>query len=129
MLHEILREEGESRRIADTYFFFQAKNGIRVLVRSRGPGMVYKRQGWGRALVAGGGGEVRCGGSRGVRGHMCVVLIWGFWGLCCEVCSKTNYLPRCELGGAGLRGWCGLFWGVFAVCLVVGVGLWVGVCP
>ena len=30
------------------FFFFQAEDGIRVLVRSRGLGDVYKRQEWGR---------------------------------------------------------------------------------
>src|SRR5664280_2455619 len=30
------------------FFFFQAEDGIRDLVRSRGLGDVYKRQGWGR---------------------------------------------------------------------------------
>ena len=32
-------------------FFFQAEDGIRGLVRSRGLGDVYKRQGWGYADV------------------------------------------------------------------------------
>ena len=35
-----------SRRIVYGYFFFQAEDGIRDLVRSRGLGDVYKRQTW-----------------------------------------------------------------------------------
>ena len=34
-------------RVALTGFFFQAEDGIRDLVRSRGLGDVYKRQAWG----------------------------------------------------------------------------------
>ena len=33
-----------SARCSRVYFFFQAEDGIRDLVRSRGPGDVYKRQ-------------------------------------------------------------------------------------
>ena len=36
------------------FFFFQAEDGIRDLVRSRGLGDVYKRQGWHLAMDAGG---------------------------------------------------------------------------
>ena len=36
------------------FFFFQAEDGIRDLVRSRGLGDVYKRQNFVRALVDGG---------------------------------------------------------------------------
>ena len=35
------------------FFFFQAEDGIRDLVRSRGLGDVYKRQGLGREKLAG----------------------------------------------------------------------------
>ena len=34
-----------SEFVADRFFFFQAEDGIRDLVRSRGLGDVYKRQG------------------------------------------------------------------------------------
>ena len=37
--------------IGSSYFFFQAEDGIRDLVRSRGLGDVYKRQGKDYALV------------------------------------------------------------------------------
>ena len=36
--------ESEIREIAWLFFFFQAEDGIRDLVRSRGLGDVYKRQ-------------------------------------------------------------------------------------
>ena len=39
-------------------FFFQAEDGIRDLVRSRGLGDVYKRQGLGRASMDQKGGVV-----------------------------------------------------------------------
>ena len=39
-------------------FFFQAEDGIRDLVRSRGLGDVYKRQGFGEVGFAGFGGEL-----------------------------------------------------------------------
>ena len=42
---------------SDFFFFFQAEDGIRDLVRSRGLGDVYKRQGWvyaAGALISGG---------------------------------------------------------------------------
>ena len=39
------------------FFFFQAEDGIRDLVRSRGLGDVYKRQGQGRGAGRQGGGQ------------------------------------------------------------------------
>ena len=42
-----------SRFMAMSFFFFQAEDGIRDLVRSRGLGDVYKRQGRDRARVGG----------------------------------------------------------------------------
>ena len=42
---------GGRRRISVCYFFFQAEDGIRDLVRSRGLGDVYKRQGLGHSHV------------------------------------------------------------------------------
>ena len=44
------------------FFFFQAEDGIRDLVRSRGLGDVYKRQA--RLLHQHGAGEHRCGVAR-----------------------------------------------------------------
>ena len=44
-----------------THVCFQAEDGIRDLVRSRGLGDVYKRQGHGCALI--GDGTVRCWGA------------------------------------------------------------------
>ena len=40
------------RRFCTFFFFFQAEDGIRDLVRSRGLGDVYKRQGLGDAEIA-----------------------------------------------------------------------------
>ena len=50
------------------FFFFQAEDGIRDLVRSRGLGDVYKRQVQGRANR--GQGQCR-GGDRGGTAHHC----------------------------------------------------------
>ena len=53
-------------------FFFQAEDGIRDLVRSRGLGDVYKRQGQECAAASGtgGGGDVEVGGAEAdVDGH------------------------------------------------------------
>ena len=44
-------------------FFFQAEDGIRDLVRSRGLGDVYKRQVGGGAVVFDAGGDSAAGGS------------------------------------------------------------------
>ena len=50
-------------------FFFQAEDGIRDLVRSRGLGDVYKRQVWGNGTV---GSTVTVGGGLLATGHWSV---------------------------------------------------------
>ena len=50
--------------------FFQAEDGIRDLVRSRGLGDVYKRQRLEVRIVATDGGAVRSDAAGGVRGCM-----------------------------------------------------------
>ena len=42
---QLFQSEGRYRYGCVMFFFFQAKDGIRSLVRSRGLGDVYKRQG------------------------------------------------------------------------------------
>ena len=57
------------------FFFFQAEDGIRDLVRSRGLGDVYKRQDLGGAQLAAPAGDAGCAGGGGpavgadARGH------------------------------------------------------------
>ena len=48
------------------FFFFQAEDGIRDLVRSRGLGDVYKRQSWVGVLI--GQNRIRCL-TRNASGH------------------------------------------------------------
>ena len=43
----------EIAHTTSVFFFFQAEDGIRDLVRSRGLGDVYKRQGHGTAILTG----------------------------------------------------------------------------
>ena len=62
--------------IALYFFFFQAEDGIRDLVRSRGLGDVYKRQRYGRTL----GRDDRPFGPRRIPfqlGRKCVDLVFG----------------------------------------------------
>ena len=40
-----LKRDGDNGYLLFSFFFFQAEDGIRDLVRSRGLGDVYKRQG------------------------------------------------------------------------------------
>ena len=58
-------------------FFFQAEDGIRDLVRSRGLGDVYKRQALhhDEALAADRGVEVRLGEEGGEQGQRLLVLL------------------------------------------------------
>ena len=42
--------KGREAKMVECFFFFQAEDGIRDLVRSRGLGDVYKRQLWGCRL-------------------------------------------------------------------------------
>ena len=53
------------------FFFFQAEDGIRDLVRSRGLGDVYKRQGKGLTVCSGGYGKPGSGGYPGKPGGKC----------------------------------------------------------
>ena len=49
----VCRHAGQARwRAQSTFFFFQAEDGIRDLVRSRGLGDVYKRQDMNRSTFA-----------------------------------------------------------------------------
>ena len=51
-------------------FFFQAEDGIRDLVRSRGLGDVYKRQRCGRAVAFGQGNVGNADGRRAAAGAL-----------------------------------------------------------
>ena len=56
------------------FFFFQAEDGIRYLVRSRGLGDVYKRQVLDRLHPVVGGEEIRRHGERPVIGEQQAVV-------------------------------------------------------
>ena len=83
------------------FFFFQAEDGIRYLVRSRGLGDVYKRQGW-RGLRQQHAGAHRAG-LVVARHHLDTALTGGAMGDVCLLYTSDAADERSSVDLGGRR--------------------------